>query len=62
MVYDEPFWDAEADFIGCLRTPSEGDVHSQETYEHVRGRFYLIWNCTLSCGRPTLGGAFSSLY
>jgi hypothetical protein len=55
LVYDDPFWDTEADFIGCLRTPKEGNLRLQNTYEQNRGRFYLIWNCTPSCGRPTLG-------
>ena len=55
LVYEHPFWDADADVIGILRTPEEGDLGVQDSYEYCRGRFYLIWNCTPSCGRPTLG-------
>jgi hypothetical protein len=55
LVYDQPFWDTQKDFIGCLRTPRSGDLRVQDTYERDRGKFYLIWNCTPSCGKPTLG-------
>jgi lysine-specific histone demethylase 1 len=55
LVYDRPFWDTQADFIGCLRTPRAGDLSVQDSYESDRGRFYLIWNCTPSVGCPTLG-------
>ncbi|ODQ55534.1 hypothetical protein SAICODRAFT_33540 [Saitoella complicata NRRL Y-17804] len=55
LVYDECFWDREADMVGVLREPENGkDPMNQESYVDVRGRFYMFWNCYRTAGKPVL--------
>ena len=54
LVYDEAFWDVDNDMVGLLRDPM-GDPTVQESYEAMRGRFYMFWNVYKTSGKPVLG-------
>ena len=59
LLFEQRFWDADADFFGCLPPP---DLTIEElTYR--RGEFFLFWNLERSHGIPALicisSGAFA---
>ena len=54
MCFDRVFWDKESDLVGCLQCPDAQDLYDDKHVRLKRGRFYLIWNCFGTTGKPIL--------
>ncbi|KAK4984935.1 hypothetical protein LTR50_006275 [Elasticomyces elasticus] len=54
LLYDKPFWNESRDMFGLLNDDLGGESLDPCDYASNRGRFYLIWNCTKTSGRPML--------
>ncbi|KAF2723267.1 hypothetical protein K431DRAFT_283071 [Polychaeton citri CBS 116435] len=54
LLYDVPFWDDSRDMFGLLNEAEQKNSLDPAHYERSRGRFYLIWNCSKTSGRPML--------
>jgi monoamine oxidase len=50
LLFERRFWDADADFFGCLPPPELG----LEELSARRGEFFLFWNLERSHGAPAL--------
>jgi len=54
LVFEESFWDEKYDMFGLLNRALNAESTESADYEQVRGKFYLVWNCISTSGRPML--------
>jgi len=56
LVYDHAFWEGpeHRDIYGLLNEANKFESLDQKDYRERRGRFYLLWNCIPTTGRPVL--------
>ncbi|GAP83418.1 putative flavin containing amine oxidoreductase [Rosellinia necatrix] len=54
LVYDDAFWDANADIFGCLRAPLSRHSLKQSEYTSQRGRCFQWFNVSNTTGVPVL--------
>ncbi|EMC95292.1 hypothetical protein BAUCODRAFT_72520 [Baudoinia panamericana UAMH 10762] len=54
LLYDKAFWDNGRDMFGLLNEAERRGSLDPDDYAKSRGRFYLIWNATMTSGRPML--------
>ena len=47
------FWDLDRDMLGVLNR-ARGKGMCQADYASDRGKCYMFWNCSKTCGRPML--------